>query len=66
MWKIYQITTKYIKFPQNIPKGRPNGHEIYQHLPLKDPSKFNQIGIFGMKINHLATLVTSWQKNRDV
>jgi hypothetical protein len=28
----------------------------YQHLPLPDPPKFTQIGIFGLKINHLATL----------
>jgi hypothetical protein len=37
--------------------NRPNGKMIYQHLPLKDPTKFTQIGIFGLKIYHLATLV---------
>jgi hypothetical protein len=30
---------------------------IYQHLPLQDLAKFIQICIFGLKTNHLATLV---------
>jgi hypothetical protein len=47
------MATKYTKWPNN----RPNGHKINQHLPLQDPPKFTQIGIFGMKICHLATLV---------
>jgi hypothetical protein len=38
-------------------KGRPNGHKIYQHLPLKDPTKFTRIGIFGLKIYHPTTLL---------
>jgi hypothetical protein len=29
----------------------------YQDLPLQDPTKFSQIGIFGLKTNHLATLL---------
>jgi hypothetical protein len=29
---------------------------MYQHLPLNHPPKFTQIGIFGLKIYHLATL----------
>jgi hypothetical protein len=41
--KIYQIATKYTKLPQN----RPKGYKIYQQLPLQDPPKFTQIGIFG-------------------
>jgi hypothetical protein len=32
--------------------------KIYQHLLLQDPRKFTQIGIFGLKIYHLATLLT--------
>jgi hypothetical protein len=44
--KMYQMTIKYI----------PNGHKK-QHFPLKDPPKFTQIGTFGLKIYHLATLV---------
>jgi hypothetical protein len=35
----------------------PNGHKIYRHLPLQDPPKFTQIGVWGLKIYHLATLV---------
>jgi hypothetical protein len=31
--------------------------KIYQHLPLQDPPKFTQIWIFGLKTNHLATLL---------
>jgi hypothetical protein len=42
----------YTQWSQNIP----NGHKIYQRLPLQDPPKLNQIGIFGLKINYLATL----------
>jgi hypothetical protein len=33
-----------------------NGHKIYQKFPFQGPLKFTQIGIFGLKINHLATL----------
>jgi hypothetical protein len=29
---------------------------IYQHFPFYGPPKFTQIGIFGFKMNHLATL----------
>jgi hypothetical protein len=32
---------------------------MYQHLPLQDPPKFTQIGIFGWKICRLATLLWS-------
>jgi hypothetical protein len=28
---------KYTKWPYNIP----NGHKIYQHLPLQDPQKWD-------------------------
>jgi hypothetical protein len=30
---------------------------LSQHLPFKGPPKFTQTGIFGLKTNHLATLV---------
>jgi hypothetical protein len=56
----YQNGEKYTKLPQNIP----NGHKIFQMVikytkifPLQDPTNFTQIGIFGLKTNHLATLV---------
>jgi hypothetical protein len=32
---------------------------LYQFFPLQDPPKFTQIGIFGLKTNHLATLLVS-------
>jgi hypothetical protein len=34
-----------------------NGHKLYQNLPLQSPPKFNQIGNFGLKKYHLATMV---------
>jgi hypothetical protein len=43
----------------NIPNGRKNGRKIYQRLLLQDPPKFTQLGIFGLKIYHLATLAWS-------
>jgi hypothetical protein len=36
---------------------RSNGFEIYQHRSLQDSPKFTQIGIFGFKKYHLATLI---------
>jgi hypothetical protein len=49
----HKMTTKYTKRLRN----RPNGHKIYRHLPLQDPPKFTQIGFFGLKKCHLATLL---------
>jgi hypothetical protein len=37
--KLYQAAINYAKWPYNIP----NGHKIYQQLPLKGPPKFTQI-----------------------
>jgi hypothetical protein len=34
-----------------------NDLKIFQYFSTKGPPKFTQIGIFGLKINHLATLV---------
>jgi hypothetical protein len=44
--KNIQNDPKYTLLLLNIPNGR----IIYQHLPLHDPPKYNQIGIFGLKI----------------
>jgi hypothetical protein len=46
---MYQMNKKY-------PWYIPNFHKIYQHFPILGLQKFTQIGIFGLKINHLATL----------
>jgi hypothetical protein len=35
----------------------PIGHKSYQLLSLQDTPKITQIGIFDLKINHLATLI---------
>jgi hypothetical protein len=48
--KIDQITIKYTKWPQHIPKR----HTIYQHLAIKGPPKLTQTGI-------LVTKYTIWQ-----
>jgi hypothetical protein len=45
-----------LKIDQNGRKIDQNGSKIHQHLPLQDPPKFTQKGIFGMEIYHLATL----------
>jgi general stress protein 26 len=55
--KIYHITIKHTEWTQNLP----NGHKIYQHLSLQDPTKFTQIGIFGLKICRLETLMAIGQ-----
>jgi hypothetical protein len=60
--QMWPITIKYTKWPKNIP----NGHRIdqmdikyvYQLVPLQVPQKFTQSWIFGLKICHLATLVS--------
>jgi hypothetical protein len=49
--KLYQTAINYTKWPLNIP----NGHKI-KHLQFKGPPKFTQMGVFGLKTNHLATL----------
>jgi hypothetical protein len=47
-----KITQKYNKWPKDIP----NVHKIRQNLTLQGSPKCNQIPIFVLKINHLATL----------
>jgi hypothetical protein len=47
------MSIKYNKRPQN----GPSVHKKYRHLPLQGPPKFTQIWIFGLKTNHLATLL---------
>jgi hypothetical protein len=51
--KIYQMVIKYLKWPQHIT----NGHKIHEYFSIYGPPKFTQNGIFGLKINHLATLM---------
>jgi hypothetical protein len=46
------------KSPQNGWENFHNRSKIYQHLSLQDTPKFTQIGIFGLKIYDLATLVS--------
>jgi hypothetical protein len=53
--KMYQIVIKYPKCPWNIPSG----HKIYQHFTSRGPQIFIQIEIFGLKRNHLATLLSA-------
>jgi hypothetical protein len=51
--KIYQMDIKYFQWTNN----RSNDHKIYRDFPKQYPTKLTQIGIFGLKTNHLATLV---------
>jgi hypothetical protein len=47
-----KIGKNILKWPQKIP----NGLEINQTFPSQGLQKYTHIGIFGMKIFHLATL----------
>jgi hypothetical protein len=52
-----QTTLKCTKWQWN----RQNWHKMYQHFSLSNTPKFTQIGIFCLKIYHLATLAReSW------
>jgi hypothetical protein len=33
----------------NVHKNDPNGRDVYQHFPFKDPVNYTQIGIFECK-----------------
>jgi hypothetical protein len=61
MGKIYHIITKCNKRPLNLPIGNKTYQiaikytNIFQYV--QDPPKFTQNGIFGLKMNHLATPV---------
>jgi hypothetical protein len=43
----------YTKITSSIP----NGYRIYQPLQFRGPPKATHFGNFGLKVNHLATLV---------
>jgi hypothetical protein len=60
-------TIKYTKWIESIQNGknRSYGHKLYQHRPWLDSPKFTQIGIFGMKIYHLATLMETFRGNPE-
>jgi hypothetical protein len=55
----YQMVIKYLNSPYYIP----NGHTIHQPFSIQGPPKFTQIGIFGLKIYHLATLTDQTNGN---
>jgi hypothetical protein len=59
---------KMYRFATKLPNGRnryiPNVLRIYQPFPFQGPPKFTPIGIFGLKIYHLATLVSAKQKQK--
>jgi hypothetical protein len=35
-----------------------NNHKTIKHFPFQGPPKFTRIGIFGLKTNHLAALLS--------
>jgi hypothetical protein len=55
------ITPNAIKYTKWSENG-PNGQKIYQNLSLQEPPKLNQIWIFNLKTNHLATLLQEQKK----
>jgi hypothetical protein len=58
--KIYQRFTKYTKWPHNIPNDRKIFQMIIKFTNIfhsKAIQKYTHIGILGMKIYHLATLM---------
>jgi hypothetical protein len=59
---IYQMAKQYTKWPNNIPNVRnifQMAIEYANLFPFLGPPKFTQIGIFGLKIYHRATLVVA-------
>jgi hypothetical protein len=58
--ELYQVAIKYNKRPYN----GPSVHKINQNLPLQNPPKFPQIWVFGLKTNHLATLMSTIKSER--
>jgi hypothetical protein len=59
--KMYQMNAKCTKWSQNIPKVRKILQMDIKYINILQSMygtpKFTQIGIFGLKINHLATLL---------
>jgi hypothetical protein len=51
----YPNRKKCTKWSYNFPNVLKT-FQIHQHFPFQGPQKFTQIGIFGLKTNHLATL----------
>jgi hypothetical protein len=65
-WCMRPKLEKCTKWTQNAPNGHQisikyskGPYKIYQHFPISGPENFSQIGIFGLKANHLATLPPS-------
>jgi hypothetical protein len=66
--KLYQMTTKLTNGHKiGISSGRNllqmTIPRLYQHFPFQGPPKLNQIGTFGTKMYHLATL-PMWRNTR--
>jgi hypothetical protein len=56
--KTYQLITNYTKRPQIITNGSKKFQIVLKYFPFKGPPNFTHFGIFGLKMNHLATLVS--------
>jgi hypothetical protein len=54
--KMYQLNTKCTKWSQSIPNVRKIFQMAIKYSSIFPSPKFAQLGIFGLKINHLATL----------
>jgi hypothetical protein len=51
-YKKYQMAIKCTKMVIEIP----NGHELHQNFTSQGLTKYTKVGIFGMKLYHLANL----------
>jgi hypothetical protein len=52
--KLYQTVINCAKL---IIQNVPNDHKIYKHFPFKGHPKYTRIGMFGIEINNLASLI---------
>jgi hypothetical protein len=68
MYQIFLGSTTYQNGKKPVPNDKKytkwlkiftNGLKMYQHYPFQGPPKYTQIGILGMKLQRLATLVPS-------
>jgi hypothetical protein len=59
------MTTKLPNIPNEHKTFQTASKHINMFSPIQCPPEYAKIGIFGMKINHLATLVRLLKHNRN-
>jgi hypothetical protein len=66
--KVYQMTTHYTKRPYIIPKDHPLHQTALRYTNIfhsKSLQNIPKFGIFGLKINHLATLIPTRRRSEQ-